>query len=338
VEENLTPKGERLFVQVVKTALHDSLGRPLGTQGIWWDITEKTLAEEELQKSRERYELVVLGSQDGLWDLDLGSGEIYFSPRYKSMLGYEDHEMPSHLDEWVERIHPEDRERALGALRSYCDGQAPIYEAEFRLRHKDGSYRWVLSRGAALRDAEGRPYRVAGSHEDITARKRAEERLRESEERYRAVIGAIRDGIVLLDASGTILTCNESAERILGRSADQMTGLLSSDPSWRTIREDGSPFPSELYPATITLRTGRPCSDVIMGVHRPDGVLTWISINSQTLHRPGQAKLNEVMIIFSDITEYMQLQESHKQAVTELTMAHRRLGAIDPDSGLAESD
>jgi PAS domain S-box-containing protein len=244
-----------------------------------------------------------LGSQDGLWDLDVGSGEIYFSPRYKSMLGYEAHEMPSHLNDWVDRIHPEDRERSLGALRSYCDGQASIYEAEFRLRHKDGSYRWVLSRGAALRDSEGRPYRVAGSHEDITARKRAEEQLRESEERYRAVIGTIRDGIILMDAGGKILTCNESAERILGCPPDQITGKLSSDPTWRTIREDGSPFPSELYPATITQRTGKPCSNVIMGLRRPDGVLTWISINSQLLHRPGQANVYDVLIIFSDITE-----------------------------------
>jgi PAS domain S-box-containing protein len=141
-----------------------------------------------------------------------------------------------------------------------------------------------------------------------------------------------------MDAGGKILACNESVERILGCPPDQITGKLSSDPTWRTIREDGSPFPSELYPATITQRTGKPCSNVIMGLRRPDGVLTWISINSQLLHRPGQANLYDVLIIFSDITESIQIQKAYRRAVTELTIAQKRLAAIEPDSGLAGSD
>ena len=272
VEEQVTPKGEKRFVHVVKTAIHDSLGRILGTQGIWWDITEKTLAEEELRKTRERYELVVLGSQDGLWDWNLASGEIYFSPRYQSMLGYEDHEMPSRIDEWVERIHPEDRERSLGALHSYCDGHASIYESEFRAAASRtglivGSSAGELPCG----DGEGRPYRVAGSHEDITARKRAEEGLRESEERYRAVIGAMKDGIILLDSDGEILACNASAERILGLSADQIIGRSAPDPRWHAIREDGTPFP-----ATSSPRSSR-CARAI-----PVATWSWASTSRTT--------------------------------------------------------
>jgi PAS domain S-box-containing protein len=180
VEEHPTPQGKIRFVQVVKTAIHDSLGRIVGTQGIWWDITDKRRADEELRKTRERYELVVLGSQDGLWDWDVKSGEIYFSPRYKNMLGYADHEMPDRIEGWREQIHPDDRQDALDALRSYFEGETPIYESEFRVRHRDGSYRWFRSRGAVLRDADGSPYRMAGSHEDITGRKRLEEELREA--------------------------------------------------------------------------------------------------------------------------------------------------------------
>jgi PAS domain S-box-containing protein len=309
VEEHVTPKGEKRFVHVVKTPIHDSLGRIVGTQGIWWDITEKRLAEEELRKTRQRYELVVLGSQDGLWDWNVESGELYFSPRYQSMLGYQDHEMPSRIEDWFERIHPEDRERAHEALHAYFEGRASIYESEFRVRHRDGSYRWVLSRGAALRDDEGRPYRVAGSHEDINARKRAEEGLRDSEERYRAVIGAMKEGIILLDSAGEILACNASVERILELSADQIIGRSARDPRWLALHEDGTPFPADEFPAIVTLRTGNPCRDVVMGVHKPDDTLAWISIDSQPLFRQKESTPYAVMASFSDITGRKRLEQ-----------------------------
>jgi PAS domain S-box-containing protein len=125
----------------------------------------------ELRRSQERFELAVRGSGDGLWDWDLETGESYYSPRWKSMLGYEDHELSHQLEEWSSRLHPEDRDAALAALQAYIDGRAPAYEVEYRLRHKDSSYRWILDRGVALRDASGKVYRMAGSHTDITGRK-----------------------------------------------------------------------------------------------------------------------------------------------------------------------
>lgn len=121
-------------------------------------------------------------------------------------------------------------------------------------------------------------------------RKRAGEELRESEERYHSVVTAMAEGIVLQDTSGVIHAWNASAERILGLSADQMMGLTSVDPRWRAIHEDGSRFPGETHPAMMTLRTGRRCSGIIMGVHKPDGTLTWVSINSEPLLHPGETK------------------------------------------------
>jgi PAS domain S-box-containing protein len=264
-------------------ALRRPDGRAYRIAGSREDITERKQAEEALRRSQERFELAVRGSGGGLWDWDRATGESYYSPHWKGMIGYEDHEIPHDLAEWENRLHPEDRERALAALHSYIDGGTQRYEVEYRFRHKDGSYRWVLDRGVALRDSLGKAYRMAGSHEDITERKQAEEALLRSEERYRSVIAAMQDGIVILDADGGIRSCNASAERILGLSAEQMTGRTPHDPRWRAIHEDGSPFPGEDHPPMVTLSTGRPCTDIIMGVYKPDGTLTWITVNAQPL-------------------------------------------------------
>jgi diguanylate cyclase (GGDEF)-like protein/PAS domain S-box-containing protein len=132
---------------------------------------------EELSQSRERFELAVLGSKDGIWDWNIQANEVYFSPRYKHMLGLEEEEMENRLEEWQKRIHSEDINQTLACLQGYLAGSIGEYEIEFRMLRKDGSYGWILSRGVALRDADGTPYRMTGSHTDITGRKQAEHLL-----------------------------------------------------------------------------------------------------------------------------------------------------------------
>ena len=106
-----------------------------------------------------------------------------------------------------------------------------------------------------------------------------EESLQESEERYRSVVDTMAEGVVFQGADGTIYTCNRSAEKILGLTINQMAGRTSLDPRWYAIHEDGSPFPGETHPAMASLRTGETFHNVIMGVHKPDGTLTWISMD-----------------------------------------------------------
>ena len=130
-----------------------------------------------LHRSRERFELAVAGTSEGIWDWDLVANHVYFSPRWKSMIGYEDAELGDDYAHWEQRLHPEDRAGTLRVLKDYLEGRIPVFEVEFRLRHKDESYVWVLSRGAAVRNEEGQPVRFAGSHTDITARRQAEKEM-----------------------------------------------------------------------------------------------------------------------------------------------------------------
>jgi PAS domain S-box-containing protein len=138
---------------------------------------EQERAEQALRQSQERLALVIQGSNDGIWDWDVATGQAYFSPRWKSMLGYDDDEIENTFTAWEQLLHPEDHEKAVAGIRAYFAGETTSFELVHRLRHKDGTYRWILARGVVLRDAGGKPLRMAGSHVDLTERKLAEGRM-----------------------------------------------------------------------------------------------------------------------------------------------------------------
>ena len=138
--------------------------------------------QQALAESEERFALAVRGTTDGIWDWNIRTGTVYFAPRWKSMIGYEDHELPNHFKTFEDHLHPEDHDRVLRTVKEYLAGDVDHYAAEFRFRHKDGSYRWMLARGNALRDSKGKPYRMAGSHTDISEHQEALLALAESEE------------------------------------------------------------------------------------------------------------------------------------------------------------
>lgn len=133
--------------------------------------------DAELRESQERFEIAVLGSSDGLWDWDIRTHEVYFSPRWKEMLGYVDADLENDYSVLEKLIHPEDAARALQFQAEYLAGKHDSFKVEFRMKCKDGSFKWILSRGVALSDDFGKPVRMAGSHTDISARKADEAEL-----------------------------------------------------------------------------------------------------------------------------------------------------------------
>lgn len=149
---------------------------------------------------------------------------------------------------------------------------------------------------------------------DAESRKKAEEALKQSEALHRSIVSALEEGLVLQDKNGTIISCNASAERILGLRADQICGRTSLDPRWQAIHEDGSPFPGEEHPTVTTLRTGQPQSNVLMGVKRPDESHVWISINSRPLIHEGESSPHAVVATFHDISRRMEVEEELRKA------------------------
>ncbi|MDM8520141.1 EAL domain-containing protein [Anaerolineales bacterium HSG6] len=141
------------------------------------DITARKLAETKLRESEERYALTSRGVNDGLWDWNLETNTLYFSSRWKSMLGYQEQEVGNRPDSWFRLIHPHDLEPFKVALNAHIDNIEPHFQHEYRMLHHDGSYRWMLCRGAVIRDANKGAYRLAGSQTDITSQKEAEKKL-----------------------------------------------------------------------------------------------------------------------------------------------------------------
>jgi PAS domain S-box-containing protein len=257
----------------------------------------ETRFHEALRESEERYRTLVERMTDAVYRSTPEGKFLEVNPAMMKILGYASKEELMAIDIKKQLYFDvQERDEVVDALQKAGGDELDV----FRLRHRDGHEVWVEDHGRLIYDANGKVIYHEGILRDITGRKRAEAALRESEVRYRSVIAAMADGMVLQDADGSILASNASAERILGLSKDQMA---VTDPPWHAIQEDGTSFPSEMHPAKLTLRTGKPCKNVIMGIHKPTGELTWIAMNSQPLLRAGEEKPYAVVLSFSDITE-----------------------------------
>ncbi len=211
------------------------------------DITAQQRAETRLRESEERYELAVRGSSDGLWDWKVPTNQIYYTPRFKEILGYCDDEMDNTFEAWESRLHPDDRQITRAALDAHLKDDTP-YDVEYRLHRKQGDYVWVRARGQVVRDDARVALRMAGAITDISERKEAENDLRLAA----SVFSNTKDGIFITDRDGTILKANEAFERITGFSPAEVVGqnarLLRSSQHdadffrtlWQEITEKGS--------------------------------------------------------------------------------------------------
>ena len=242
------------------------------------DVTDRVRAQEALRKSEERYELVVRGAYDGIWDWDLTTDEVYFSPRYKEMLGYADDEFPNKADSWKDAIHPDDFDRVIKANQECIDGKVDHFQVVSRLRHKDGSYRWIMGRGTGVADENGKIHRLAGTHTDITEWKNTEKALKESEQRFRDIFANASDGIFQSTPEGRFITVNASMARIMGYgSPEEMVGSINDTQFECYVNaEDRKRF-------LDAMSRNDKLEHYEINLKRPDGTLIWVSENVRTV-------------------------------------------------------
>jgi PAS domain S-box-containing protein len=188
-------------------------------------------AAENLRFSEQRWQFALEGAGDGVWDDDRQASHVYHSKQWKNMLGFAEDELLDASAEWEARLHPDDREAVHEALRKHLSGEIPVYTSEYRLRCKDGSWKWILARGKVMsRDREGNPLRFVGTHADITERKHAEEALRASEEARRTLIENIPGAVFRCELNHPWRVSHMSAgiESIAGVAAEEfMAGSVS---------------------------------------------------------------------------------------------------------------
>jgi diguanylate cyclase (GGDEF)-like protein/PAS domain S-box-containing protein len=266
--------------------------------GIWLSrrmVRYRELAEQELKLSQERYNLAVKGSNDGLWDWNIITGDIYFSPRFEQLLGFDELELGTSIDALLSRVHPEDRAATDAALSNHLDQGAP-FDIEMRLQTKSNEYRWFRSRGQSVRDMNGRAHRMAGSITDMTDRRQAAADLFAEKERALVTLASIADGVITTDTDGWVEYLNPVAEQLTGwttatarglpmrailRMVDESTRKLAPDPIEMVLREertieaattillvrnDGTEVPIMQSAAPIRARTGE-ISGVVLVLH-----------------------------------------------------------------------
>lgn len=272
-------------------------------------------AEETLRISEERLKLALEGTEDGLWDWNVITGDVYFSPRWEAMLGFAQGEVEPRVTLWESRVHPRDKAAVGKALNAHLQGRTPTYEAEYRIQAKDGRWLWILDRGKVVdRRPDGTPIRAVGTHTDITARKRAEDALRDSEERIRAVVDTMVDGIITVDEAGVIESVNPAVERIFGYSRAELVGqnvtLLMPEPHLGThashIQGDFKAGRDKI------IGSGREISG-----RRKDGTVIPLEIGSSEINQGGRRMFTGIV---RDITERKQIERMKNEFVS--TVSH----------------
>jgi len=295
---------------------------------------ESARLERRLRESIERFELAVTGANDGLWDAQLmgrewnrPDTEVWYSPRFKELLGYRNEEFPNVLESWASLLHPDDRERVFQALNAHIDHRQP-YDVDYRLRTKSGEYRWYSARGHAIWDDEGRLMRMAGSLRDITQTKEYEQQLAQSESKWRSLVENAPEIIIVTDLDGKLKFINRmtaEAGRAIGRSAYDYV----REPFWEPTRQ-----------AFARLRqTGEPQQFEVQA-QRQGGGSAWYSTRLGPINHEG--KLESVIIVASDITQRKLIEEQlvrERQLLKrllELQERERQLTAYEIHDGLVQ--
>jgi diguanylate cyclase (GGDEF)-like protein/PAS domain S-box-containing protein len=278
-----------------------------------------------LRESEYRWKFAVEGSGYGLWDWSVVNGTVFFSKHWKEMLGFTEDEIGDSLDEWEQRIHPDDKAETLAVVQAYLEGKNPIYISEYRVSCKDGSWKWILDRGIVVsRDAEGKPLRMIGTHADISERKQMEEKLRDSDAFNASILNSLTSHISVLDAQGVIVAVNNAwrqfaKENGLQEFSQSMLGVNYLDACKNAINQPYGDEASAAQAGILAVLAGeREAFHLEYPCHSPDQQ-RWFRMNVS----PLQGSRRWVVVSHENITE-------RKEMEAQL----QKLARTDPLTGL----
>lgn len=316
----IAPDGKIRWQRWTNRALFDARGKVISYQSIGEDITEYKLIEEELRKNEKKYRTLLEGVPDLIYSFSTIRGGIYYSPNVQSVLGYSESHLLNNPHLWRNSIHPEDSHRVAEAIRDFKYGQP--FEIEYRIKDSKGNWIWLLDRSIGREKGSGEVV-IEGIATDITERKRAEEALRESEEKHRLLVQNLQTGVVVHAPDTRILLANERASDLLGLSIDQMMGKAAIDPSWRFIRDDESPMPLEEYPVNQVISKQARICDLVVGIDHPlTSDVVWVIVNAYPEMKADGA-LHQVVVTFVDITDRKEAEKEREQLQAQLIQAQK---------------
>jgi two-component system, sensor histidine kinase and response regulator len=300
--------GSLVWADVAVSLGRDAAGRPAYVIAILQNISERKRLEEELSQANARLELALRSSRTSTWEIDIPGGvfensRVIYGGDWE-LLGYGRPELPAEIETaMVVMVHPDDRERMGHTIRTYLSGETREFEIEFRSRHKDGSDRWRLARGMAVRDPAGRPIRLIGSSVDITDLKRAEEALRASEQRFRTFVDHATDAFFLQDDQLVVVDVNRQACQSLGYTRDELVGMTPLD------------FDPDVTPAMLE-EFGRRLDAEEMLVfesrhRRKDGSVFTVEVRGRPFWEGGRRL---TVALARDITEHKRAEEALRES------------------------
>jgi PAS domain S-box-containing protein len=316
-----TPQGTITWLSGRAVAVRNEAGGVTGYIGTVTDVTERKWAEDAVRRSEERLRLAVRASNVGLWDWDLRTNTVVYSPEWMAQLGSTDAEVQNTFDEWESRVHPDDRGSALDRIRRSLAGPEAVHEKELRMRHKDGSWRWIYSRSEVFRDTAGNPVRMVGCHLDITDRKRTEEAVRRSEERLRAILDTAADAIITINGEGIIQSVNPAAERMFDYAADEMTGQNVKMLMPAPYREAHDGYPEQYRQTAVAHLTG---SAREVEARRKDGTVFPV--------RLAVSEVEHLRLFTGILHDLTRRKELEREVVEIVSMEQRRIGQDLHDS------
>jgi PAS domain S-box-containing protein len=274
---------------------------------------ERRKIEDERHESEERFSQAMEATSDGLWDWNIQTGQIYYSPNYLRMLGYEDHTLNNDPQAWEALIHPEDLARALGANQACIENRCQNFSVEFRMKAQDGAWKWILSRGKAIkRDEKGQALRLIGTHLDITERKLAEEKLRRSEERLSLALHSAGAGVWDWDIINDRLVWDDQMYRLYGVKKENFAGAYQA---WlKGIHPDDAARSNEVSERS---RRGEIEYDTEFRVIWPDGSLHYLKAYGQ-FERDQDGKPVRMIGINYDVTAKIVAEQNYQMLFKEM--------------------